>query len=265
MAWKKYAKRYARKAVRAGIRYAKKRYMRKGNLNVSKIARDVYKLKTIVNSERKRITTNVVEQSVGQINATSASTWVASNYSVDITPSPTEGIQYNGRTGSSIKMSGLHLQFQVKQQSNCQAEMRLKFLIVANKAKPDTASNIATNMLQTNPFNNAIDFNSSLNPDYLADYKVLRTKVVRIAPDNYSGQLMLKDFSIGMKFGLGHHVRFDKDTANVTHGQLLLMVLADSGNMSATAYTGGSAGLTQIGANTGAYVSFINTSYYYDN
>lgn len=268
MAWKKYAKKYARKAVRAGIRYARKRYVRGGRVNVSKISRDVYKLKTIINSERKRYVSSYREQPIGQISALTASTITYGAFYSDITPTPAEGATFNGRTGASIKLSGIHFKCQLKQQANTTQSMKFKCYIVENKGIVLTAAQALPVFIAQNPFvtlSPCLDLNSERNLDYMGDFKVLSSKTVFLAANNISTQTMIKDFSMGLKCGLGHHVRFNGDSNTVTKGQIFLFIVADCGNSSATALTTVGTGLTVIGANTGALLSINQTSYYYDN
>lgn len=263
MAIRKYAKRFGR-AVGKRLR---KRYIapKSGGLRVGKIARDVMYLKSLVNSEKKRFVLSTYDQVVGQIAATSTTTFVEGSYVTDITPNMGQGVTNSTRNGSSIRMCSLNVQLQIKQQSSSQSPLKLKFMWVLNRGITTSAVNFLSTFVQPNPFNTVRDFNSFLNPDNIKNYKIMRTKTVTIPADQLTSALMIKDFRVGFKFKNGHHIRYDGNTSTVTAGQMFLVCLADSGNDQAIAYSGASTGLTQVGASTGANISFVQTLYYYDN
>lgn len=258
---------YIKRLGRAVGRRLRKRYIAKksGGLRVGRLAKDVMYLKSLVNSEKKRFTYSTFDQVVGQIAATSATTAVDGLFVTDLTPNMGQGVTNSTRSGSSIRCCSINFQCQVKQQSSGQSPIRLKFLWVLNKGITTSTTNFANNYILTNGFNGYRDYNSSINPDFIKNFVILRKKSVYIPADNLSSQLQIKDFRVGFKFKQGHHIRYDANTSTVNAGQMFLLVVADSGNSQNIAYTGASNGLTQVGANTGANINFIQTLYFYDN
>lgn len=260
---RKYAKRFGR-AVGKRLR---KRYIapKSGGLRVGKIARDVMYLKSLVNSEKKRFSIAVFDQVAGQIAATSATTAVDGFYCADMTPVMGQGVTNSTRNGSSVRVCSINFQCQVKQQSGTLSPKKLKFIWVLNRGITTSTTNFANNYISVNPFNGYRDFNSSINPDFIKNFTILRQKIVTIPADNLTNQLMIKDFRVGFRFKSGHHIRYDGNTSTVNAGQMFLIVLGDSGNTQATGYTGPNNGLTQVGASTGSLINYVNTLYFYDN
>lgn len=256
--WKGYARRVARRVVKAGVRFAKKRYMRRGG--VQRLVKDVAMIKKIVNSEKKLYRANAGPAAVGQVSGNSN----AGLY-IDMTPIPAQGVTRSTRNGASIKLCSQYFRFQIVQQSATVSPIKLRFQLFKNVGSQNNINvGVASGELhQSNPFNGLIDFNSNRNPDYLRDWKLLREKKVTLATDPLASTLMIKELAFGMKYK-NYHVRYNADTTTPLQGQMILVITADNGNCSTTtASTTANIPITAI--NTGATVAYSLDSYFYDN
>lgn len=259
MAYKKYIK-SAAKAVGNRLR---KRYISKKSkaLKVGKIARDVMYLKSVLNPEKKRHNVAGLGQIVGQVYQNSNGAYVA-----DVTPNPSVGTGYATRNGSSIKLHSLSMNIQFYDQLNSDSNIKGKILFVQVKGNPQTAGTFFTEMFNPNVFigggGTIIDYNSSFNPDIRPQWKLLRSFNFTHRNDAHSTQKGITTRRVGLKFK-NYHVRFSKDTNSVENGQIIMIILLDNGNSSATAST-----LTNIpnqGASTGLVLDYSIDNYYYDN
>lgn len=208
-----------------GDRYG--RFNRKSSTfgyNIPKIVSDVKTLGDMINAEKKRI------------EVVSGLYYVAQNYNVtgsghnvtDITPVVPQGITYNTRNGSSIKLHSTVMKFNMVQQSQQNTDLRVKIYIFRTKGIP-TAFNIA-NLLDVNPFNNRYDFNSSRNIDKMPQFQILSIRNITIKGDTVGSQTNQKDFMIAWKHKGDSHIRYDKDTFTVTKGQIYMVMVANNGD-----------------------------------
>lgn len=255
---------FASRVYKTGKRLIKKRYGTLRKPKIGRIIKDVQLLKSVINSEKKR--TQLVASngySIGQCDGNNT------NYSIfDLTPTPASGAGYNQRTGSSIKLHASHIDFMFRQMSGAVSPIHIKMLLVQVVGKTQVASSFMTRMYELNQFvtlsgvPTIVDYNSQLNPDYFKEYKILRTKRFTLPLDQITGQVQIKSFKMGIKYK-NKHIRFDKDTITVTDGQLFLVVLADSGNISSSAST--LANIPVSAAYSGCYMYYDCNHYYYDN
>lgn len=270
--FKKYVKRQSRRAWKAIKKFTGDRYGRGANQIISKgipqMARDIKMLKSVINSEKLRFVLNTSQtapETLGQIKANAIG-----YYAGDITPTPSQGDGYNNRTGSSIKLHSSNLRFLFQEQSATMSDLNFKVMLFEVKGKTTTPATAVSEIFNVNPFTGIIDYNSTRNPDYFKDYKLLRTRHCKIPmnPASIAGQTGIKEIRIGMKYK-SRHVRWDKNTSVITSGQIVMFVFVDSGNADpAVAPSSAPYNNTSIavqGANTGAKMSFFIEHYYYDN
>lgn len=258
MAWKKYAKRVVRKVGGA----IKRRYYKKGNVNVKRIAKDVRFLKSVLNPEKKRIVINNTSNTpVGQVNGNTSGHLI-----LDLTPLPVVGTGYQQRNGASIRLHSAYYQFQLYDQTATSSPVRVKFMLFSVKGTPQSTSTIPSQLLTPTPFitgGTVYDYNSAYNPDFLKQYKMIKCWSRTMQPDQLSGQRIIKDVTVPLKFR-NTHIRFNADSTVIASGQLILMILLDNGNMSAsTAST--LTNVPQTAVNTGLSVNYNLMYYYYDN
>lgn len=258
--WAGYAKKVGRKAVRAGVRFAKKRYLSKGGLG--RVVKDVAFLKSVLNPEKKYFnykSTSAV--AVGQVSGNSN----AGLY-LDTTPTPAQGTTRSTRNGCSIKLHSQYFRFQIVQQSATATPIRLRFQLFQNMGSQNAINvGVASGELHTsNPFNGLVDFNSNRNPDYMKDYKLLKQRTITLPVDPQSGALMIKELAFGMKYK-SYHVRTQGDNqTTVVQGQQIMVITADCGNASTTtASTNTFIPVTAI--NTGCTIQWSVDNWFYDN
>lgn len=271
MAYKKKPSVFRR--LRKGVRRAgqmagtalKKRYYPNNKLQVNKIVRDVATLKRMINAEKKVSSINLDAQVFGQVLANSAG-----YHSNDITPVPSQGSGYNQRNGNSIKICSWHMTAQVIQQSSASQAVNYKMYIFSIKGDPvSSPATFVGEHWNTNNFvklagvnGQIVDYNSQLNPVRYNDAKLVYFKSFRIAPDATTGQVGFRTLNIGGKFQ--HHVRYDNDSNTVTSGQLVMVILADSGNCS-TSTLSTLSNIPTGTTNTGCNLNYHLRWYYYDN
>lgn len=260
-----YAKKKASQVVNAGVKALAKRYNDKGKFQYQQILKDIMMIKSLMNVEKKRHQNLYTDLSVGQCNE-NASGYLA----LDLTPVMSQGVTDSTRNGSSIKLVSSFMKMQIYGQVNTAAGIRLKILYFKTRGRPVTNLNDEIiDFFLPNPWVNnlsstvIIDYNSKRNPDYAGNLILIRTRYVSLKPDNISGQHTITNCQIGMKYK-NHHVRFDGNTNDVTGGQIICYILADTGNCSATTNST-LLGILHTGLLTGAYIQCENTSYYVDN
>lgn len=213
--------------------------------NIPKIVSDVKALGTMINAEKKRQETSTGLYYVAQnLNLTSSG-----HSTTDLTPVISQGVTYNTRNGSSIKLHSTVMKFQMIQQANQVTDMRVKIYIFKTTGIP-SAFNIA-NFLDVNPFNNRYDFNSSRNIDKMPQFKILQVKNVKIKGDAVANVPNQIEFMIAWKHKGDSHIRYDKDTNVVTKGQIYMVMVADNGDYGTP--------------NSGVTVQHTLRHFYYDN
>lgn len=264
---------YRSKAGKAIRKVTRQRYGTWRSPNVGAIAKDVSMLKGMINAEKKRITQSSSAQT--QIGQYAWNGTVNSNayFVLDVTPSPSQGTTLSTRNGASIKLSSSYLQFQFYQQSATQHPMKFRIYLIQVKGGIQTPATVASQFLQPNKFialeqsGTAIyDYNSERHPDYFNQYRVIRKKDVFLMPDATSSMVAIKNVKLPVRYGRGkgHHIRFQGDTGNLANGQLVCLIVADSGNAGGTA--GGITTAAPVSAaNTGAILQYDFVHYYYDN
>lgn len=260
MAIKKYARKVARKVGKA----VKGRYFKGKGYSKPRIAnmvRDINTLKSMVNAEKKRNTVSSINNNVGQVSVNASG-----HYIVDVTPNPTQGTGYNNKTGNSIKWHSSHYDFQIYGQSANVSGIKLKFEWVKVIGLPYSSLNdIFGKYIVPNPFitgGTIYDVTSSRDPDYFKNFQVVKRTYATLRPDVITGDIPVKQFSVGFKLR-NHHVRNNDNDPTLSMGQIFLIVTADRGNWGASNST--CAGLSNTLANSGAFMSWERTDYYYDN
>lgn len=256
---KRYIKRTARKVGTAiKGRYFKGRgYSRP---KISAMVRDLNTLKSMVNAEKKRITTTSVNQSVAQIYNN-----VTGHYIVDVTPNPSQGSAFNQKSGSSIKWHSSHYDFQIWGQSANVSGMKLKLEWVKVVGLPYASLNdVFGKYIQPNPFisGTVYDISASRDPDYFKNFVVIKRQYMTLAPDVITGDIPVTQRQLGFKLR-NHHVRNNDNDPTLASGQVFLLITADRGNWGPTAST--LTGVSNQLANSGVFFSWTRTDYYYDN
>lgn len=255
-------------------RAIKRRYLPKGKKGktswgkgLKNLAKDVMTLKSMVNAEKQRydIFSSDNSQLLGQININNSG-----HYIQDITPLPSSGSSVGQRKGASIKVHSCFLRAQLQQMSAASSPISGRVYIIAVKGSPVSTAVAAGEFLEPNAWLNAqnpgsviLDSHCVRSQDYYKDYQVIASRRFYIKNDSISGQTMIKDINIPIKFR-SHHVKFVGDTTTVASGQLLALWVADSGNISAGTNST-LLGVSQQGFLTGLFLRYNYQFYYYDN
>lgn len=261
MAIKKYARKVARKVGKAvKARYFKgKGYSRP---KLSTMVRDINTLKTMLNSEKKRIELNGRNLGVGQLaNATGSG-----HYLLDITPNPSQGVGFNNKTGNSIKLHSSHFDFQFSGQANTASAIRLKIQVVKVIGQPfTTMSDVMGRFVLSNNFitgGTIYDINSNRDPDYFKNFRVLKTMYTTLPADQTGTDTPVKQVSMGIKYR-NFHIRNNDNDPTLSMGQIFILITADRGNIGGTAST--VTGAPVLGPATGATYAYNIVHYFYDN
>lgn len=224
---------------------------------VASLARNVAFLKSVVNAEKKETSGAVFNFAAGQVNGNSGVTNI-----YDLTPSIAQNVTGQGRIGNSVKLHSLVIKGQVLQQQNNHHQGRVKFMIFRVKGSTETLA--ISNFLELNPLNSLYDYNSPRALDTFKNYELIRTKSFNLQQDNYSGVQSWKDFTIPIKFK-SHHIKYnDNNGTGVTAGQLVMICVTDSGNISGTT-TSTQTNIPVTGINSGFSVISWSKAWYYDN
>lgn len=266
MKYTKTLKRLGRIAYKAS---GYKNPMKKGRLSSSRVVsqiprmlRDINMVKAMVNAEKKRLVTNSTNNLVAQVSGAAGS----GHYIVDVTPNPTQGNGFNQKSGSSIKWHSSHYDFQIIGQSANVAGIKLKLEWVKVVGLPYSSLNdIFGKYLLPNGFisgGSTYDINSNRDPDYFKNFKVIKRTYITLRPDVITGDVPVKQLSVGMKLK-SHHVRNNDNDPTLSMGQVFLLITADTGNWGSVA--SGLTGVSNSTALSGAVFSYIRTDYFYDN
>lgn len=260
--------RYVRRMARKGVKKLKKRYTAKpggrkftSGVRVGKMAKDIMYLKSVLNPEKKRFEVNTSEGvPIGQVNGNTDG-----GYLFDATPTPTQGVTYNTRNGASIKLHSSMYHFQFTQQTNASSDIKVIIEFYAVKGDSYTGFNFRTERFLPNPFTNGDirDFNSQTNPDNFMKAVCIGRRKLTIKADQIAGQRNVTDVKMPLLYnrGKGHHVRYNRDTQTVEHGQIYLMIRVDRGNIGAVS----TLQVPDVGVSSGLSMLWNKCDYYYDN
>jgi len=230
MMYKKIAKRVYKKVKTA----AKKRYMRKGSLNVARIVQDVKMLKHLVNVEKKRFDVTLTTPAPVSLSFNAAQ----GAYAAIISPAPIEGVGNNERVGNSIKLVSAMINLRFSQQSSAVNPVHIKYWIVCrpDNATSYTANSTFSHFLEPNPFSTQRDYHSNRDPEYFTSMKVIKSGTVVLKQDSITGGQSIVQRKIPLK--LNHHLKFNTDATTIsTKNQFYLFAVASEGDQALS--TGG--------------------------
>lgn len=261
--------RIAKKIVRKGKRYAKKRYMRKGagygsGIKFGKVLRDIKLIKESLNTEKKYAEQQVVftsAQAFGNLGGEHAGL---------ILPSITQGTGgVAQRVGNSIKMTGLAVKFQVITQSTNfrVAEGKFRFVIFENMDQSEGSIQGLQKMYNVNQITGLTDYNAERNLAEFKNFRVLCNKTFKIPDGNDAtgaNTLQPTFFSRHFAMKLNHHVKYDGTSADQISGRLHYALLWDHGNHS-TSVISTNTNIPITAVETGYKVNLVMRSWYVDN
>jgi len=213
------------------------------------------------------------QYAAGSFGVSTTGGWTA----MDITPHPIENNGFSGREGSQITLQSSYMQFKFTQMSsNTLTPIKIRMTIVQVLGAPQTPGGAITafylnsalpNGSAINSNGGLIDYNSNTSPDQRGQYRVIYNKTTTLWQDNIDAGLQVRNHVIKLKYnrGTGHIVRFLQNSTTVTHGQLLMFMTCDSGNIASNTFTGDGAGtLVNNLSNSGAACNFNICHYFTD-
>lgn len=264
--------RTVRRAVRKTGQAIKKRYGAKaggrqhtGGVRVKKMARDISWLKSVLNPEKKR-DTQIGAGSVAQVNINTDG-----RYFAEMTPIISQGVLTYQRNGAGIKLHSSVYHFQFTQQVHNINTLKLcleLFHITEEPYAPSTFT-FFNERFNPNPFigtgTECRDYNSQINPDNYMKGKCICRRWITVLADQTGSVKNITDVKLPIRYnkGQGMHIRYDKNTDTLQHGQIYLSIRADRGNMGASNST--LDGPPDLGLLTGLDFRFNRTDYFYDN
>lgn len=239
-------------------------------MNIKKLAYDIAK----INCEKKEIGMYVQGLVLGQAFVVGGLAQSGHYMSTLFTPSPSNSTLDSGRVGDEITVTGMYNQLQFIQQSNAITKIRGRIYIVSPTLRSSYATATIDKFLNPNPITFAAngqvlyDLTSSRQSDNFQNWKVIRTMNFNVSPDLASTtQKMNLTIPCNLKFKKGWKVRYDS-AGNVAEGQLYMVVVVDSGNASAVAFsgtgTGGTSGIMNTDTLSGLSFQYYSRAYYVD-
>jgi hypothetical protein len=216
------------KFVKRTGRYAKKRYVRKGqktnvrNLNYSQIAKDVKMLKGLVNAEKQNADFSInTPTKFARVNGSGGSGAVI----LSIHPTVSQGITEDQRKGDTYKICSMLFQAQVRCTSNL-ADINYKIYICRKPTQVFSTSADLANLLEPNPFTGVQDFNSLRNYEQYRDFRVMKIITGKIrGAESDTNNVNVKQHVCPLKCDF--HTRYDKGTTNIEHNELFAVFVAD--------------------------------------
>jgi hypothetical protein len=232
MAYKKYAKKGLKKAGR----YVKKRYFKgKGYTDpkISTMARDVMRLKQMINAEKQNVETAVTnEYDLAQYNGVSTS---GSRVLAGIMPPISQGVGEDNRKGDSLKICSWVLKLQVYNNGNdTLSGVNYKFYVVRQPVNPpSTTSDTMGDFLEPNPFSGVIDYYSNRNYQHYKDFVVMgviegKLKANESQDAGQGSKTNVHTLARKQEF----HIRYDKGTTDVLNNKIYLIAVASDGDRS---------------------------------
>ena len=260
-----------RAGKKAVVRAASKRYGTKGGgVRYGRMVKDVARVVSMVNAEKKYVTYPVASFAVGQLANNSSGA-----RQFDVTPLMSQGTDVSSRNGNSIKICSSFFQFQVQQQSSTvTTAIKLRVELWLAKGVPlgafASTGNAApiTDLYEPSVFSGVIDMTSTRQPDHFQDYRLIASRTIQVPGDQVSGgDIQAKTFTMPIKWnrGKGHHIRYSgvsNSSADIGNGQIFMVFRADIGNRDTTAST---KDVPLTAATTGLTVKMGYKHWFYDN
>lgn len=229
---------------------------------VTKVARQVKKLSYAVQGETKNFdggsTGRVIGQATTAGNSPTDQGWVCD----DITPIPGQGVEGSRRIGNKITLKSIQFGLQAEQQKALSCRMAMKMYIVRVLGNPLDTSPVGiqstmSKFLMPNPSSGYTDYHSRRNPEYFRNFKVLAHKKFSIAPDQIrldaTGQYAAQITDVELNRKIYGSVEWDSfDVDKVSRGQILLIIVANTGNCGQSAINNTTGSIFNEVANSGA-------------
>lgn len=225
--------------------YGKKRVIRKKapykkrSMSIAKLTRQVKNLSRNYKPELKELgmTNGNLATYVGQVAGN-----LPGYFSSDITPIPGQASSVSGRIGSKIALKRLEATFQFIAQGNLNTPINIKIGFIRVKGIPLGTTTVVNDVWNVNPFiytslgANAgiVDYNSAVDHDFRRNFQFIGFRKIRFYMENYAAGVGVKTVKMNMRFKTPLTVNYDGNTNNIASGQIVLVILTDAGNYSAT-------------------------------
>lgn len=228
-------KRYAKKQLKRGGRYAKKRYFKgKGysNPKISTMVRDVNRLKSMINSEKQNVeSSNTTEYDLAQYNGVSTSGY----RTLDIMPTISQGLGEDNRKGDSVKVCSWVLKIQAYTNGGDTVNgVNYTFYVLRQPTNPVANSLVENTFLEANPFSGVIDAYSNRDYQHFKDYKVMGVIKGKFkAPENLTqsgNKTNMHTLARKEEF----HLRYNKGTNDLLNNTVHILAVASDGDRSTT-------------------------------
>lgn len=260
------AKKYTKKATKAagkryGVSYGR-RGIRMGAHSLPKIMKDLKEVKSRLNVEKKFIEGTVTQGTVAQIDGSSSPGYFTSQ----ITPLIFPGTGENQRVGGSIKLTGLHMQYQFQGQPDCYQGRTLKIHII--KSTDSSVTNVINDLFDTNPLTGLRDYYSNRNySNNPSAHKIIKTSYCKIPQKQVlsgtiAGFNAQKHTTVGMK--MQQITRFEGTGTQPKDTFYWAVIFCDGGNKS-TNINSTNQGVMTPEDNTGLNVQEYFRWWYVDN
>lgn len=225
-------RKYARKQMRRAGKYAKKRYSKGGKPNISNIWKDVKMIKQLINTEKKRVPSVILQDlPVAQQGTQTANSGYYFNDHIFAT---TQGDTNGTRNGASIKPQAWHLDLRVKRTRGI-SDMKLHYEVFWIPDQDKMTGLMHTNVAKyynVSTFDGMYDTNSPRNFQEMAGFRVLRKGTVFIPADTAGSSVgyQTRQKTIGIGGKLTHHIKYDVGTDNVRHGSIGIVFTSNKGD-----------------------------------
>jgi len=207
--------------ARAAGRAIKKRYVsRGGGLKMSRIAKDVMMLKTMVNAEKEIYAQN--------ISATTIGASLGQTYFQPIT-NIAEGTLHGQRDGESVKLHGFRWHLRALQQSSRVNPGNVKLWLVKYIGPRGTTPNINTFLKPD--FDGLFTTHSARNEDWYKQYQIISSASLYCKADAVSGVQMQRYVKKYGRFTGQTHQRYGGTAAtDLLTDQMYIIGVCDGGS-----------------------------------
>lgn len=251
---------------RRTLRVAKKQ----SKPTVARLVKNVRYLNRAVKGETKYFDVNPPEGAISAVSQCFAdSTGVLDKgwTMIDVTPEPNQGTGDNERVGNQIKLKSMQFRLQGSQQKALSCAMKLKIQFIRVKGSPVDVTSFASQqavmarLYEKNTMSQFTDYHSIRNTSFFPEFEVLATKHVYCAPDQIrieaTGQYMAQICDAEVNKKIARAVRWDTyNSEDISNGQILMIILASTGNRGPNDITGTYPALFNPQANSGLFYTY---------
>lgn len=197
--------------------------------SMTSIASDVYRLKRLINVEKKSVTADVTSPATFGANAGV----LTGAYHLDIAPIIEQGVGSDQRTGNSLKLTGAMFNMQVKQQSNTTNPVNYKWMIVKviNNDADYSSADVLNAMWQNNPFSGVQDIYSARKQASYQNFVIVKEQTRTMKADTVAGNQNLHMVQQPLRLNI-HQKYLSDSSTQTTRNALFLIILAGTGDAS---------------------------------